>query len=46
VLAYRIKLAARFAESPDSQHELLEWLDIDELLSRPDVHENVKAYFI
>ena len=46
VLAYRIKLVARFTESPDSQHERLEWLDLDELLSRPDVHENVKTYFI
>ena len=45
VLAYRIKLRTRFLEKLDKQHDLLEWLSIDELLSRSDVHKNVKAYF-
>ena len=45
VLAYRIKLRTRFLEKLDKQHDLLEWLSIDELLSRSDVHKNAKAYF-
>ena len=45
VLAYRIKLRTRFLEKLDKQHDLFEWLSIDELLSRSDVHKNVKAYF-
>jgi len=45
VLAYRIKLRTRFLEKLDKQHDLLEWLSIDELLSRSDVYKNVKAYF-
>ena len=45
VLAYRIKLRTRFLEKLDKQHDLLEWLSIDELLSRSEVHKNVKAYF-
>ena len=45
VLAYRIKLRTRFLEKLAKQHDLLEWLSIDELLSRSDVHKNVKAYF-
>ena len=45
VLAYRIKLRTRFLEKLDKQHDLLEWLSIDELLSRSDVHKYVKAYF-
>lgn len=30
---------------PDDQHEEMLWLTINELLDRPDVHMNTKAYF-
>ena len=45
VLAHRIKLKARFMEDPDNQHDILEWLPLNELLNRSDVHKNVKVYF-
>lgn len=45
VLAYRIKLRSRFNVKPDNQHDLFEWFSVNELLARPDVHKNVKAYF-
>ena len=46
VLAYRINLKSRFIEEPDKQHDILEWLSLEELLTRSDVHKNVKTYFI
>ena len=46
VLAYRINLKSRFIEKPDKQHDILEWLSLEELQTRSDVHKNVKAYFI
>ena len=45
VLAYRINLNSRFIEQPDRQHDFLEWFSSEELHTRSDVHENVKAYF-
>jgi colanic acid biosynthesis protein WcaH len=45
VLAYELDLILNPAGLPTDQHVEYLWLSPPELLSRPDVHENTKAYF-
>jgi colanic acid biosynthesis protein WcaH len=46
VLAYELNSAPRALRLPKDQHGEFAWLKEDELLRRPDVHENVKTYFL
>ena len=45
VLGHELRLETRPVITPDSQHGEMRWMPVAELLSRPDVHENTKAYF-
>lgn len=45
VLAYELNLALPAVALPRDQHGEYFWLTPAELLSRPDVHDNTKAYF-
>ena len=45
VLAYELTSPVRELPLPRDQHGEFAWLRQDELLSRAEVHENVKAYF-
>jgi colanic acid biosynthesis protein WcaH len=43
VLAYEIRAPSQHVRG-DDQHSVLEWASDAEILRRPDVHQNVKAY--
>ncbi len=45
VLAYRLEVVKKFNVILDRQHEEFEWVSLEHLLSRTDVHDNVKSYF-
>lgn len=45
VLAYELTAAPQDMQLPKDQHGEFAWLTEAELLRRPDVHDNVKAYF-
>ena len=45
VLAHELEWAHAFNALPITQHDKYEWCAPDAILQRPDVHENVKAYF-
>jgi len=45
VLAYACTLNSAARLHPDAQHDSLQWWEIPQLLSEPNVHENTKAYF-
>lgn len=45
-LGYRLKFAPDLEKLPETQHADYRWMDIPELLACPDVHANMKAYFL
>lgn len=45
VLGYELTLSERPEIRRDDQHSEICWMPVPELLARPDVHENTKAYF-
>lgn len=45
VLAQEIVLEEPLPEAADGQHAEFRWMDVEELLASPGVHENTKAYF-
>lgn len=45
VLAHEVLLEQPLPKLADDQHAELRWMDVQELLAHPDVHENTKAYF-
>lgn len=45
VLAYRVSLDELSLDLPTEQHSRYRWLNIEELLTCAEVHENTKVYF-
>ncbi|WP_240001769.1 GDP-mannose mannosyl hydrolase [Parvibium lacunae] len=46
VLPYKICLSDTSGLTMDNQHREWVWMPVAELLAHPQVHENVKAYFV
>ncbi len=44
-LAYIINVSDRFDSLPEDQHSEYSWMNVDQLMNDPEVHENTKAYF-
>jgi len=44
-LGHRYKASHDLNITIDTQHNEIDWLSIEELLNRDDVHQNTKAYF-
>ena len=45
-LGHLYKIKDNIQITTDTQHNEISWLSIEELLSRDDIHQNTKAYFI
>lgn len=45
VLGFRIDIAGNLSDLPVLQHKSYRWVAIPEVLSDPDIHQNVKNYF-
>lgn len=44
-LAYEFEMSLPVQQLPPDQHDDYRWMTVPELLARPDVHSNTKAYF-
>ncbi|HWQ46913.1 MAG TPA: GDP-mannose mannosyl hydrolase, partial [Longilinea sp.] len=45
-LAYRVKFTPDLEKLPETQHSDYRWMDVETLLVSPEVHANMKAYFL
>jgi colanic acid biosynthesis protein WcaH len=46
VIAYKIQLRQKISLKPDNQHENMQWMPINEIWERNDVHQLTKNYFL
>lgn len=46
VLTYEIHLKTAVEIKTDGQHLKMQWLELETLLQREDVHQNTRAYFV